>query len=414
MTTLIIGAGITGMTLALMLDQNQKIKNQSITLVDARPSLSEDEWQTHLNQRDARVYALSLASIDMLKKVGVWDIIRSTHRHADYTQMQVWQQDGKGELLFGEEANGQGATGLLGSMVEPVVIEWALSQLIEQNEHIQTVMGKAVTGLDWLGEQMGYQVTLTDAEQLQGKLLIGADGRGSKVRSLAGIGTDTLDYHQTAICCAIKTEKPHHATARQLMLPTGTLALLPLADKDNPTNQHWQSVVWTLPTNQALDLLAHSDDDLKQALACASQYALGDITQIESIASFPLNAQQAQTYVKPNLALVGDAGHGVHPLAGQGLNLGLQDVQTLVHELMADYNRSSGQAWGDTSTLQRYERLRRPQNSVMMHSFSALNWLFASDFANLRAVQQIRSEGMYQVGKIKPLMRFFTRQASGM
>lgn len=413
--TLIIGGGIVGATLALKL----ALQQQKVTLIDARPELTQAQWQQKLLQRDARVFALSLASIELLKQVGAWQIIAQSRRKADYTQMQVWQQDGKGELNFGDGKVPQ----LLGSMVEPFVIEQALYQRMSEEDvakYLTLVAGHKVTMLDWLGCEQGYQVHLDNGDQLQGKLLVGADGRGSLVRREAGIGLKTFDYNQTAICCAIKTQKPHRATARQLMLPTGTLALLPLADvteEDKTNPQHWQSVVWSLPRNRAIELLQlneQDDDTLRRELAAASQYALGDIEQLESIASFPLNAQQAKHYIKDNLVLVGDAAHGVHPLAGQGLNLGMLDVAALVEILGEDYQRSGGRCWGELATLRRYERTRRPHNSVMMHSFSAINGLFAGDFAALRPVQQLRSEGMYRVGKIKPLMRFFTQKASGL
>ncbi len=413
-STLIIGGGIVGATLALKLARQQ----QKVTLVDARPTLSSEQWQAKLSRRDARVYALSLASIELLKEVGAWQLIAATGRKADYTQMQVWQQDGKGELAFGDAC----LPSLLGSMVEPSVIEQALQQRLASpdiSKYLTVIAGHKVTALDWLGAAQGYRVFLDNQQVLQAKLLIGADGRGSVVRRESGIDMASLDYKQTAICCAIQTQKPHQATARQLMLPTGTLALLPLADVsevDKAQPRHWQSVVWTLPTNQALDLLAFNERDgdlLRQHLAVASQYCLGDIEQLESVASFPLTAQQAKRYVQDNLVLVGDAAHGVHPLAGQGLNLGMLDVAALVDILMADYQRSGNKLWGELATLRRYERVRRPQNSMMMHSFSLMNWLFAGEFAALRPVQQLRSEGMYQVGKIKPLMRLFARQASG-
>ncbi|PNK61203.1 FAD-dependent oxidoreductase [Psychrobacter sp. FDAARGOS_221] len=414
--TLIIGGGIVGATLALKLAQQQ----QQVTLIDARPKLSEAQWQDKLAQRDARVFALSIASIELLKQVGAWQLISQSGRKADYTQMQVWQQDGKGELKFGDEELPQ----LLGSMVEPFVIEHALYQRMQHESvapYLTVISGHKVTELDWFGAQQGYQVRLDSGDTYRAKLLIGADGRGSMVRQQASIQLDTLDYKQIAICCAINTEQPHQATARQLMLPTGTLALLPLADitdDDKAHPQHWQSVVWSLPSNRALellDLVKEGDvETLRYELAAASQYALGDIKQIESIASFPLTAQQAKHYVKDNLVLIGDAAHGVHPLAGQGLNLGMLDVSALVEVLMTDYQRSGGRSWGELATLRQYERNRRPHNSVMMHSFSIMNGLFAGDFAALRPVQQIRSEGMYRVGKIKPLMRFFTQKASGL
>lgn len=416
--TLIIGSGIVGATLALKLAQAK----MPVTLIDARPARDESDWQEVLSARDARVYALSVASINLLSDVGAWQKIAASERKADYSQMQVWQLNGMGELLFGDSSDNHPNSTLpqiLGSMVEPAVIEHALWQRLSEDDvsdYLTVIAGHKVINMDWLGAQQGYCVTLDDHTAIAAMLLVGADGRGSFVRQQAAIGLDTLDYNQTAICCAIHTEKPHQATARQAMLPTGTLALLPLADitdEDKANPQHWQSIVWTLPRNQALALIEEDARVIADKLAAASNYELGAITQIESIASFPLTAQQAKSYVADNLVLIGDAAHGVHPLAGQGLNLGMLDVQTLSEQLAHDFERSGGTSWGSNQTLRSYERLRRPHNSLMMHSFSALNWLFAGSLAQMRPIQQIRSEGMYRVGKIKPLMRLFAKQASG-
>ncbi|GAF56418.1 2-octaprenyl-3-methyl-6-methoxy-1,4-benzoquinol hydroxylase [Psychrobacter sp. JCM 18901] len=421
--TLIIGSGIVGATLALKLAQDK----MPVTLIDARPARDESAWQHVLSKRDARVYALSMASINLLEDIGAWQHIAASKRKADYSQMQVWQLNGMGELLFGESEDSGAEDNssknyepiLLGSMVEPAVIEHALWQRLHEadvSDYLTLIAGHKVIDMDWLGAQQGYRVTLDNGEAIDTRLLVGADGRGSFVRQQAGIGVDTLDYNQTAICCAIQTEKPHQATARQAMLPTGTLALLPLADitdVDKASPQHWQSIVWTLPRNQALALIEEEDRFIADKLAAASNYELGAINQIESIASFPLAAQQAKSYVADNLVLIGDAAHGVHPLAGQGLNLGMLDVQVLCEQLKHDFTRSGGTLWGSNQTLRHYERSRRPHNSLMMHSFSALNWLFAGSLAQLRPVQQIRNEGMYRVSKIKPLMRLFAKQASG-
>lgn len=413
--TLIIGGGIVGATLALKLVQAK----MPVTLIDARPARNESAWQEGLSKRDARVYALSLASINLLKDVGAWQKIAASERKADYSQMQVWQLNGMGELLFGESSDQNVEPALLGSMVEPAVIEHALWQRVSEDtvsDYLTIIAGQKVVNMDWLGTGRGYRVTLDNGTAIEAALLVGADGRGSFVRQQAGIRLDTLDYNQTAICCAIQTDKPHQATARQAMLPTGTLALLPLADitdVDKAKPHHWQSVVWTLPRNQALALMEEEDRFIADKLAVATNYELGAIHQIESIASFPLTAQQAKSYVADNLVLIGDAAHGVHPLAGQGLNLGMLDVQTLSEQLTNDFARSGRTLWGSNQTLRAYERLRRPHNSLMMHSFSALNWLFAGSLAQTRPVQQIRSEGMYRVGKIKPLMRLFAKQASG-
>ncbi|MCG3881858.1 FAD-dependent oxidoreductase [Psychrobacter sp. Ps3] len=410
--SLIIGGGIVGATLALKLAQAKR----PVTLIDAAPDRDEASWQELLNQRDARVYALSLASIGLLQEVGAWQNIQTSGRKADYSQMQVWQLNGLGELLFGDSDTEH--LNILGSMVEPLVIEHALWQRLNDSDisdYLTVIKGQKVVNMDWLGAE-GYQVTLENGERITANLLIGADGRGSFVRKHAAIELDTLDYQQTAICCAIHTAMPHLATARQAMLPTGTLALLPLADiteEDKARPQHWQSVVWTLPRNQALALLAEEPSYIADKLAAASNYELGAIDKIESIASFPLTAQQAKSYIADNLVLIGDAAHGVHPLAGQGLNLGMLDVKELFAQLEYDYQRSGNSLWGSAQTLRTYERLRRPHNSLMMHSFSALNWLFAGSLAQMRPIQQIRSEGMYRVSKIKPLMRLFANQASG-
>ena len=412
--TLIIGGGIVGATLALKLAQAKR----PVTLVDAAPSRDEATWNKALSQRDARVYALSLASIGLLKDVGAWQKITASKRKADYSQMQVWQLNGIGELLFGEPNDDNNHAPMLGSMVEPLVIEHALSQCLADDnvsDYLTVIADHKVVAMDWLGSQ-GYNVSLDNGQSIKATLVVGADGRGSFVRKQASIGLDTLDYKQTAICCAIQTTKPHQSTARQAMLPTGTLALLPLADitdEDKANPQHWQSVVWTLPRNQALALLDESPRFIADKLAAASTYELGDINKIESIASFPLVAQQAKSYVADNLVLIGDAAHGVHPLAGQGLNLGMLDVQALYEQLEHDYSRSGSTMWGSNQTLRRYERARRPHNSLMMHSFSALNWLFAGELAQTRPIQQIRNEGMSAVSKIKPLMRLFAKQASG-
>ena len=411
--SLIIGGGIVGATLALKLAQAKR----PVTLVDATPERDEASWQELLNQRDARVYALSLASIGLLQEVGAWQNIQTSGRKADYSQMQVWQLNGLGELLFGDSDTEH--PNILGSMVEPLVIEHALWQRLNDSnisDYLTVIKGQKVVDMDWLGAESGYQVTLENGEKISANLLVGADGRGSFVRKHAAIELDTLDYQQTAICCAIHTAMPHLATARQAMLPTGTLALLPLSDiteADKARPQHWQSVVWTLPRNQALALLAEEPDYIADKLAAASNYELGAIDKIESIASFPLTAQQAKSYIADNLVLIGDAAHGVHPLAGQGLNLGMLDVKELFAQLEYDYQRSGNTLWGSAQTLRTYERLRRPHNSLMMHSFSALNWLFAGSLAQMRPMQQLRSEGMYRVGKIKPLMRLFAKQASG-
>lgn len=397
----IIGGGLVGGLCALLL---ARAGIQPIVL-DAAPELDT----AILQRRDARVLALSPATISLLEQTGVWPHIQ---RKADYYGMQVWSRDGYGSLEFGktDTTAPHTAQDLLGSMVEPGVLGLAIQHELKaqvQQYHTQVRVQRIEPFSDY------WQITLNDGQQFNTALLIGADGANSLVRTMAGIGVDVLNYKQTAISCAIKTEKPHQQIARQVFLPTGPLAFLPMTDLaltdldgDEPAG-HWQSVVWTLPEQDAEELSQLSDSDFLTAITHASGHMLGQVIAVESRAAFPLAARQAERYVLPHLALIGDAAHVVHPLAGQGVNLGCLDAALLVDCLMRDAARG---LWAHWQTLNRYEVKRRSHNSLMMHSFSALGWLQGSQ---LKAVQWLRSEGMHFVANNPLLLNIFTEQASG-
>ncbi|XID75431.1 FAD-dependent monooxygenase [Alkanindiges sp. WGS2144] len=396
----IVGGGLVGGLCALLL---AKAGVQPIVL-DAAPELDTEILQ----RRDPRVLALSPATISLLRYTDVWSHIE---RKADYYGMQVWSRDGYGTLDFGQTDSMAPHTtqDLLGSMVEPGVLGLAIQQELKkqiQQYHTQVRVQCIEPFTDY------WQVTLTKGQQFNTALLIGADGGNSLVRQAAGIGIDTLDYQQTAISCAIKTVLPHQHIARQVFLPTGPLAFLPMTDLDKdmqPDDQSglWQSVVWTLPEQDAQELNQLSDADFLSAITQASGYMLGQVVAVESRASFPLKARQAERYILPHLALIGDAAHTVHPLAGQGVNLGCLDAAVLVDTLMRDHERG---LWAHWQTLNRYENARRLNNSLMMHSFSALNWLHGSQ---LKALQWLRSEGTHAVANYPFLIELFTGQASG-
>lgn len=392
----IVGGGLVGGLCALLL---AKAGIQPVVL-DAAIALQP----AAANQRDARVLALSPATIGLLKHVGLWSQIE---RKADYYGMQVWNRDGYGLLEFGNtnQHTPKRAKDRLGSMVEPSVLGYLLQQQIKQqiSQYLTDVRVQRIEAFtDY------WQVTLNDGQQFNTALLIGADGGNSVVRQAAGIGIDELDYRQTAISCAIKTELPNQLIARQVFLPTGPLAFLPMTELDQaePVG-HWQSVVWTLPEQDAEALSQLNDADFIQAITQASGSMLGQVLIVESRATFPLKAKQAERYVLPHLALIGDAAHVVHPLAGQGVNLGCLDAAVLVDTLLADQARG---IWAHWQTLNRYEVKRRTDNSTMMHGFSALGWLQGS---RLPPLQWLRSEGMHLVGKNPRLMDMFTEQASG-
>ncbi len=405
----IVGGGLVGGLCALLL---AKAGVQAIVL-DAAPPLND----TILQQRDARVWALSTASIGLLKHTDVW---RHVQRKADYYGMQVWTRDGFGMLNFGhtEHAIPLTSQNILGSMVEPSVLGLA----IQQELHCQVKQYRTDVRVKRI-EQFtdSWQITLTNGEQINTALLIGADGGNSLVRQSAGIGIDQLDYRQTAITCAIKTQKPHQHIARQVFLPTGPLAFLPMADlvesaftmhggeskQDNHEQGQWQSVVWTMPEQDAEETKQLTDADFLTAITQASGSMLGAVLEVQSRASFPLIAKHADRYVLPHLALIGDAAHVVHPLAGQGVNLGCLDAAVLVDSLLCDHERG---LWAHFQTLNRYETQRRSHNSMMMHSFSTLGWLQGE---RLRPLQWLRNEGLHIVANNQLFLDKFTAQASG-
>ena len=393
---IVLGGGLVGGLTALLLAQGGK---QAIVL-DASPLLNEEKVLAHHNPR---VLALSQATLHLLQEVNVWALVK---RYMPYTAMQVWNQDSYGELFFGDAvADTPRAAQWLGAMVEPSLLNLALQQRMQQQiqDYRTGVRVKRV-------EQTptGWQVELETGEVLLTKLLIGADGANSFVRDQAGIGLNVLDYQQTAISCAIRTAQPHHHIARQIFLPTGPLAYLPMASLESAQEGYWQSIVWTLPDDYADEYHALDDAAFCRLLTQESQHMLGEVLDVHSRATFPLKARQAQMYVKDGLALVGDAAHVIHPLAGQGVNLGCLDAAVLCDCLLKDAERG---VWAHLQTLRRYEHLRKRHNDAMMHSMSILGWVQKTQ---LTPLQMLRNRGMQWVAEIDVLKSQFMQQASGL
>lgn len=392
----IVGGGLVGGLTALLLAQG----GVQPTVLDAAPVLDVEKTLSVMNPR---VLALSQATIHLLKTVNVWDDLA---RQMPYTGMQVWNLNGYGEINFGHESVQRPMPEQsLGSMVEPSVLNVAIQQkMLEQLTDYRTQV--RVTRIE---QGVGcWHIQLADGTALKTKLLIGADGANSFVREQAFIDLDVLDYKQAAISCAIKTSKPHHHVARQIFLPTGPLAYLPMASLEESENGYWQSIVWTLPDDYADEYSALTDHEFMQLLTRESQHMLGEVLDVRSRAQFPLKARAAKHYVKAGLALIGDAAHVIHPLAGQGVNIGCLDAAVLCDALLHDLARG---VWANEQTLLRYEHRRKGQNDAMMHSMSAIGWLESSE---LFPFIWARNVGLKQVEQISFLKERFMQQANGL
>ena len=385
----IVGGGLVGGLTALLLQQ----EGVDVTVLDAAPILDPDKV---LETTNPRVLALSKATIHLLEKVEVWDKVA---RYMPYTGMHVWNQNGYGDIEFGKPTKAPERSQWLGAMVEPSVLNLAI-QLKMQQQVTDYRTCVQVTRVEKAVE--GWCITLADGTQVNTKLVIGADGANSFVRDQSMIKLDTLAYKQSAISCAIKTQQPHLHVARQIFLPTGPLAFLPMKEGN------WVSIVWTLPEDHTDEYIQLDDDAFKTLLEKSSLHMLDKITDVTERASFPLKARAAEHYVQDGLALVGDAAHVIHPLAGQGVNIGCLDAAVLCDALLNDKARG---VWANLSTLRRYEHIRKGQNEAMMHSMSAIGWLEKSTFTPL---VWLRNFGLKRVQNIPQLKEQFMHQASGL
>ena len=392
----IVGGGLVGGLTALLLAQG----GVQATVLDAAPVLDQDKTLAVMNPR---VLALSQATIHLLKTVDVWDDLA---RQMPYSGMQVWNKNGYGEINFGHASEQQPQSDqALGSMVEPSVLNVAIQQkMLQQLKDYRTQV--KVIRIEQIPQ--GWSIQLADGTTLKTKLLIGADGANSFVREQAYIDLDVLDYKQAAISCAIKTTQPNQYVARQIFLPTGPLAYLPMASLDPQENGYWQSIVWTLPDDYADEYSALNDQDFMRLLTQESLQMLGEVVAVRSRAQFPLKARAAQRYIKSGLALIGDAAHVIHPLAGQGVNIGCLDAAVLCDVLLHDLKRG---VWANEQTLLRYEHQRKGQNDAMMHSMSAIGWLESSA---LFPFVWARNFGLKQVEQFDWFKDRFMRQANGL
>lgn len=374
----IVGAGTAGLATALQLAKCRHSDALKVVVIDAakRPTFSADD------DIALRVSAISNGSAALLQTLGAWDSIRDA-RVSPYESMRVWDErdtpDSDATLRFDAA---EFAVTELGFIVENVLVRHAL-----------------LTQLDATNVELNFETSIHEIPKAD--LVIGADGARSKVRELAGIATKAWPYAQTAFVTHLQTERPHCETAWQRFLNDGPLGILPLSDGR-------VSVVWSTKPEMAEAAMAANDVALGEMITTAADSVLGKMTVAGPKGAFPLCAQHAEQYVLPGIALLGDAAHAIHPLAGQGANLGLQDTMELVDVI--DSALHEGLHPGDRPVLRRYERARKGSNLTMLHLMTGLNSLFTTDSP---LAGEIRSTGMRLFNRSGPIRERAVRVALG-
>ena len=384
---IVVGGGMVGASCALAAAR----EGFRVALLErAEPSM---QWPE--DSHDLRVSALTRASQYILQNLGVWSAMQRM-RVTAYERMQVWDRQGLGEIHFAAADLGEPD---LGHIVENRVIVAALWQEIARQDRIEVMFGREISELQELAD--GACLRFSDGTSIEAQLLVGADGARSRLRELAGIAMQGHDYDQHGVVATVQAERGNGATAWQRFMPSGPLALLPM-------QEDLFSIVWSTSPAHASELLEIPTQDFDQQLTNASQQCCGALHLLGERAAFPLRLQRAASYVRPRLALVGDAAHVIHPLAGQGVNLGLLDVGALIDVLTEA--RTRGEHIGGYGVLRRYERARKGHNLAVQMAMDAFKHLFSNQNP---ALHLVRNLGLGLADRIPPLRRQFERVALG-
>lgn len=389
---LIAGGGLNGPALALALAN----AGLSVTVVDSRPAPARAEAGF-----DGRAYALAIASRRLLQGIGIWPVVGEKAQPIH----QIKASDGlAGQgpapffLTFDAAEIEEGPMGFL---LEDRHLYAAFLSAMTAHPKITLLSGQTVTGQ--AVDPSGISITLNSGQTLRGRLLVGCDGRGSQTATRAGIKRIGWGYGQTALVTAIKHEKNHNGIAHQFFMPEGPLAILPLA------GGHHSSIVWSETEANAKAIQSLPDAEYLEALRPRFGDFLGAIELAGDRFTYPLSLSLAETFIAPRVALVGDAAHGVHPIAGQGLNLGLRDVAALAQVVIEASRR--GEDIGSPVTLDAYQRWRRFDSTALALGMDTVNRLFSNDNPILRAGRDL---GLGLVNRIPSLRRTFIRQAAGL
>ena len=361
-----------------------------VGLIEAQPPEGFSSTQPH----DLRVSALSIASKNILESVGAWEGVTS-RRFCPFKRMRVWES--AGDTTFNSDDI---CLPELGYIVENRITQLALLERLPSFSNVQVFMPATINKFNYHGS--GSEVILDDGSLLQSKLLVAADGGQSRIRQSVGLGVTSWDYNQHALVIYVETAYPQQDITWQRFVPSGPQAFLPLSG-------HYGSIVWYQSPDEVRRLKALSLDALKAELLAAFPDCLGEITQILGVASFPLKRQHAQSYVKPGIALVGDAAHMINPLAGQGVNIGLLDAAALAEVLVEAHGR--GKDIADVTVLMRYEAMRRNENLKMMTVMDVFYKSFSND---ILPIKFIRNLGLGLAQRITPVRHKVMKAAMGL
>jgi 2-octaprenylphenol hydroxylase len=385
---IVVGAGMVGATLACLLGRS----GFGVTLLEATPP--ETDWRP--GSVDLRVSALTAASERVFDGIGAWDAMAALGV-SPFRDMRVWDAAGSGEVHFNSADVGEPR---LGHIVENRVVQRALMERIHGLADVRLRCPAEISALHVDDE--AATVELSDGVRLRAGLVVAADGANSRTRGLAGIGVRGWSYDQKAVVAVVRTERPHEDTAWQRFLPDGVLAFLPLRDGRC-------SIVWSTAPAHADELVDIEDEAFRERLARAFDHRLGGVTEAGPRAAFPLRLQHAASYVGARLALIGDAAHAIHPLAGQGVNLGVLDAAALAEVVLAA--SAEGRDIGARTTLRRYERWRKGDNLLMMAAMDGFKRLFAARFGPLRLA---RNAGLSLFDAATPIKRLVMQHAMGL
>lgn len=383
----IIGGGMVGATLACILGE----QNFSVAIIEPHPVRQVDKRQRF----DLRVSAITQASQNIFAGIDVWTKILSL-RAAPFREMHVWEDQQRSQIHFDSAELGEPT---LGHIVENSVITQALYSRLDELPQVQ--LFSAVRCQHITPQQTGQLVRLDDGQQIRAQLLVGADGSRSWLRQQLGITIRGWDYDHAALVTYVKTQQHHAHTAWQRFLPNGPLAFLPLTEG-------YSSIVWSTQPQHAESLCTIDKEQFVLQLEEAFAARLGAVIEVGPRASYPLRFLVADKYVAPGIALVGDSAHTMHPLAGQGVNLGLADAASLAEVLVNA--RHKHQSIHSLACLRHYERWRKAENMSMLVGVDAIQRLYAMQMPWLRTLRQT---GMQMVHRLAPLKNRIISHAMG-